>query len=47
MNLILLAYVWWLIGWISNPRDDIEADIATVVAYGGSLTQSINQSIFL
>jgi len=36
-----------LIGWFSNPRDEIEivAGIATVVASGGSLTQSINQSI--
>jgi len=43
----LLACVRWLIGWFSNPRDEIEivAGIATVVASGGSLTQSINQSI--
>jgi len=41
----LLAHVWLLIGWFSNPRDEIEivAGIATVVASGGSLTQSINQ----
>jgi len=36
----------WLV--FSNPRDEIEigVGIATVVASGGSLTQSINQSIY-
>jgi len=45
----LLDYVWLLIGWFSNPRDETEivAGIATVVAYGGFLTQSINQSIIM
>jgi len=43
----LLANVWLLVGWFSNPRDEIEivAGAATVVASGGSLTQYINQSI--
>jgi len=43
----LFDYVWLLIGWFSNPRDEIEivAGIATVVASDGSLPNSINQSI--
>jgi len=43
----LLGHVWLLIGWFSNSRDEIEivAGIATVVASGGSLTHSLNQSI--
>jgi len=41
---IKIDYVWLLIGWFSNPRDETEivAGVATVVAYGGSLSQSIN-----
>jgi len=43
----LLAHIWLLIGWFSNPRDEVQtADgTATVVASGGSLTHSLNQSI--
>jgi len=43
----LFVHVWFLIGWFSNPSDEMEivAGIATVVASGGCPTQSINQSI--
>jgi len=43
-----LDSVWLLIGWFSKPRDEIEivAAVATVVAYDGSIPNSIiNQSI--
>jgi len=45
--LVSLDYVWLLVGFPTLYGDDREivAGIVTVLAYGGSLTQSINHPI--